>query len=305
VTPPIAVGIEVREALDAGRAVVALETTLVAHGFPEGTGAEVGHLAEQRIRAAGAVPATIGVVDGAVRVGLAPAEIDRFAGSPDARKVGPRDLAACCVQGALGATTVGGTLAACCLAGIHVFATGGLGGVHRGYAQLPDVSADLVELARAPVCVVCSGVKSLLDVRATAEAVETLGVPVLGWRTSELPLFYAPTGGPPLAARVETAGEAAAVAQAHWALGRRGAVVVARPHLGGLDAVWVEELIDAALRAARDQGVSGQAVTPFVLARLHEESGGRTLQVNRDLVVENAALAAEIAFELAEDCRTR
>ena len=133
-TPPIAVGTEVREALDAGRPVVALETTLVAARVSGGTGADVGHLAEQRIRAAGAVPATIGVVDGAVRVGLAPAEIDRFAGSPDARKVGPRDLAACCVQGALGATTVGGTLAACGLAGIHVFATGGLGGVHRGYA---------------------------------------------------------------------------------------------------------------------------------------------------------------------------
>jgi pseudouridine-5'-phosphate glycosidase len=299
VTPPLSIGAEVAEALEAGRGVVALETTLVAHGFPEGAGAEVGHEAERRIRAAGAVPATIGVVDGAVRVGLAPAEIDRFARSPDARKVGPRDLAACCVQGALGATTVGGTLAACELAGVRVLATGGLGGVHRGYAQVPDVSADLAELARARACVVCSGVKSLLDVQATAEALETLGVPVLGWRTSELPLFYAAAGGPPLAARVETAGEAAAVARAHWELGRTGAVVVARPHLGGLDAVWVEELIGEALRSAGDLGVAGQGVTPFVLARLHEESGGRTLEVNRDLVVENAALAAEIAVELA------
>jgi pseudouridine-5'-phosphate glycosidase len=299
VTPPLVVGEEVAEALAAGLAVVALETTLVAHGFPGRAGGEVAQASEQRVRAAGAVPATVGVLDGAVRVGLTTAEIERFAVAGDAaRKVGPRDLAACCVQGALGATTVGATLAACTLAGIRTFATGGLGGVHRGYAELPDVSADLAELARAPVCLVCSGVKSLLDVAATVEALETLGVPLLGWRTGELPLFYSPTGGPVLSTRIETASEAAAVATKHWELGREGAVVVARPHLAGLDAAWVEELIASALRAAREQGVGGQAVTPFVLARLHAESGGKTLQVNRDLIVENAALAAEIALEL-------
>jgi pseudouridine-5'-phosphate glycosidase len=299
VTVPLSVAPEVAEAVRGGEPVVALETTLVAHGFPAGAGGDVARASERRVRASGAVPATVGVVDGVVRVGLSAEEIDRFAGSPGARKVGPRDLAACCVQRALGATTVGGTLAVCALAGIRAFATGGLGGVHRGYATLPDVSADLGELARAPVCVVCSGVKSLLDVRATAELLETLGVPLLGWRTGELPLFYAPSGGPPVSARIETAAEAAAIARAHWALGSGGAVVVARPHLGGLDPAWIEELIEQALLAARDAGVRGQAVTPFVLARLHEASGGRTLDVNRDLVVENAALAAELAVELA------
>jgi pseudouridine-5'-phosphate glycosidase len=299
VSAPLVVAPEVAEALGAGRPVVALETTLVAHGFPSPVGGEVARDSERRVASAGAVPATVGIVDGAVRVGLSATELDRFAESPDARKVGPRDLAACCVQGTLGATTVGGTLAVCALAGIRAFATGGLGGVHRGYAERPDVSADLAELARAPVCVVCSGVKSLLDVPATVEILETLGVPLLGWRTDELPLFYAPRGGPPLSVRVEDPGEAAAVARTHWDLGRRGAVVVARPHLEGLDARATEELVETALRAAQELGISGQAVTPFVLARLHEQSGGRTLAVNRDLVVENAGLAAEIAVELA------
>jgi pseudouridine-5'-phosphate glycosidase len=302
VTPPLVVREEVAEALAAGRAVVALETTLVAHGFPGRAGGEVAQASEERVRSTGAVPATVGVLDGAVHVGLTPTEIERFAAAgAGARKVGPRDLAACCVQGALGATTVGGTLAVCTLAGIRAFATGGLGGVHRGYAELPDVSADLTELARAPVCVICSGVKSLLDVAATLEALETLGVPLLGWRTGELPFFYSPTGGPALSTRIETASEAAAVARTHWELRREGAVVVARPHLAGLEARYVEELIASALQSAREEGVAGQAVTPFVLARLHEESGGRTLEVNRDLIVENAALAAEIAVELTAD----
>ena len=290
---------EVSRALETGRPVVGLETTLVSHGFPDGAGGEVAREAERRVRAEGAVPATVGVVDGALKVGLDAAELERFVASPEARKAGPRDLAACCVQGALGATTVGGTLAACRLAGIRVFATGGLGGVHRGYDELPDVSADLGELARAPVAVVCSGVKSLLDVAATAEVLETLGVPVLGWRTSELPLFYAPTGGPAVSARVDTAAEAAAVAATHWALGRDAAVVVARPHLEGLDAALVEELVEGALRSAAARGVRGPAVTPFVLAHLHAASGGRTREVNRDLIVENAALAAQIAVAMS------
>jgi pseudouridine-5'-phosphate glycosidase len=296
---PVLIAEEVEAALSAGRAVVALETTLVSHGFPDGVGGAVARESERRVREAGAIPATVGVVDGMVRVGLSPADLDRFASAPDARKVGPRDIAASCVQGGLGATTVGGTLAICRLAGIRAFATGGLGGVHRGYAERPDVSADLGELARAPVVVVCSGVKSLLDVASTAEALETLGIPVLGWRTDELPLFYSPTGGPPVAARVDTAAEVAAIAAVHWALGRETAVVVARPHLEGLDAAWVEGLIEAALRDADAQGIRGQAVTPFVLARLHEQSGGRTREVNRDLIVANAALAAEISLAIA------
>jgi len=286
---------EVRDALLHRRPVVALETTLVAHGFPPGEGIEVGRECERRIRGAGAVPATVGVVDGAVRVGLTGEELERF--GPDARKTGPRDLAACAVQGTLGATTVGGTLAACRMAGIGFMATGGIGGVHRGFPDLPDVSADLAELARAEVLVVSSGAKSLLDVAATAEVLETLGVPVLGWRTGELPLFYSARGGPPVSARVDTAAEAARIADAHWRLGRRSALVLARPPEDGLDDV--EPLIEEALAEARSQGISGQALTPFVLGRLHERSGGATMGVNKQLVADNSALAAEVAVAYA------
>ena len=281
---------EVAEALHGDRAVVALETTLVAHGFPLGEGVEVGLASEAAVREGGAVPATIGVLDGVLVVGLTEDELHRF--SADARKLGPRDLAPAVVQGALGATTVGGTLAVCTSAGIRFLATGGLGGVHRGWPTPPDVSADLQALARARVLVVSSGVKSLLDVPATAELLETLGVPVLGWRTDELPLFYAARGGPPVSARVESADEAARIARAHWALGG-GGLVVGRPPDDSLDDV--EPLIERALAEAAAQGVQGQAVTPFVLSYLHRRSDGRTLRANRELIVGNARLAAEIA----------
>jgi pseudouridine-5'-phosphate glycosidase len=287
---------EVAEALRQRRAVVALETTLVAHGFPGEEGIAVALESERRVRAAGAVPATVGVLDGAVRIGLGEDELPRFDGS--ARKVGPRDLAACAVQGVVGATTVGGTLAACRVAGIGFMGTGGLGGVHRGFPAPPDVSADLGELARAEVLVVSSGVKSLLDVPATAEVLETLGIPVLGWRTDTIPRFYARGGGPPVSARVETAGEAAQVARAHWQLGRRSALVLAQPPAESLDDI--EPLIERALAEARAQGVAGQAVTPFVLALLHRESGGRTLAVNKRLIADNAGLAAEVAVSYAD-----
>lgn len=286
---------EVEEALAAGRAVVALETTLVAHGFPRGEGAAVAHEAERRVRLGGALPATVGVLDGAVHVGLDGRALDRFADAGDrARKVGPRDLAACAVQRSLGATTVGGTLAVCRLVGIRFLGTGGLGGVHRGWMEgTPDVSADLGELARTPVLVVSSGIKSLLDVAATAEVLETLGVPVLGYRTEELPLFYAAHGGPPVAVRVDSAEEAARVAAAHWALERPSGLLLARPPDESLEDV--EPLIEAALRQAAEHGIAGQAVTPFVLSHLHRASGGRTLRANRELVVANAGLAGEVA----------
>ena len=281
---------EVAEALRDGRGVVALETTLVAHGFPPGEGVEVGLASEAAVRAGGGVPATIGVLDGELVVGLTESELGRYDAS--ARKLGPRDLAAAIAQGAVGATTVGGTLAAARSAGIRFMATGGLGGVHRGWPDPPDVSADLNALAATPALVVSSGVKSLLDVPATGELLETLGVPVLGWRTDELPLFYSARGGPPVSARVESVDEAVRVARAHWDLGGCG-LLVGRPPDESLDDV--EPLIGAALEQAAAQGVSGQAVTPFVLAWLHRESDGRTLRANRDLVVGNARLAGELA----------
>ena len=286
---------EVADALAAGGAIVCLETTLVAHGFPEGEGFAVGAASEAAVRAAGAVPATVGILAGEVVVGLTEAELRRF--GPAARKVGARDLAACCVQGAIGATTVGGTLAAVRPLGISVMATGGLGGVHREFPHPPDVSSDLGELARTRVAIVSCGVKSLLDVPATSELLETLGIPVLGYRTDTLPLFYAATGGPPVSARVESAAEAAAVARAHWDLGAAGAVALARPPEPSLDDV--EPLIEQALAEATQQGVRGPAITPFVLARLHERSGGRTLEANRALIVGNAALAGEVAVALS------
>ena len=282
---------EVQQALHESHPVVALETTVISHGFPPGVGVEVGLAAESAVRAGGAVPATIGVVDGAVAVGLSGEELERFgAAGAGARKAGPRDLAACAAQGAVGATTVGGTLAVCRLAGIRFLGTGGIGGVHRGFAERPDISADLTELARTPALVVGSGAKSLLDVPATAEALETLGVPVLGYRTDELPLFYAAAGGPPVSARVESPEEAARIAQAHWQLGGSG-LLVGQPPVSPLD---VEPLIEEGLAAAAAQGVTGQAVTPFVLAFLHERSGGRTLEVNRELIAANAGLAARV-----------
>ncbi len=284
---------EVSEVLHEGGAVVALETTLISHGFPPGVGEEVGLDSERSVREAGAVPATVGVLDGEIRVGLTQSEIERFAAAgSEARKLGPRDLAACVVQGAIGATTAGATTAVCRAAGIRFLGTGGLGGVHRGFPSPPDISADLAELARTESLVVSSGVKSLLDVPATAELLETLGVPVLGWRTVELPLFYGAGGGPPVSARIESAEEAALIAQAHWQLGRAG-LLLARPPEESLDDL--EPLIERAIAAAEEQGVGGQAVTPFVRGRLHEESGGRTIAANRQLVAANAKLAAEVA----------
>ncbi|TML20841.1 MAG: pseudouridine-5'-phosphate glycosidase [Actinobacteria bacterium] len=286
--------IRVAEEVRGSRAVVALETTLVAHGFPPGEGVGVGLESERRVRAAGAVPATIGILDGEIIVGLTEPELARFAA--DARKVGPRDLATCLVQGAVGATTVGGTLAVCRVVGIRLMGTGGIGGVHRGWQEHPDVSADLGELARCQTLVVSAGAKSLLDVPATIEVLEALGVPVLGYRTDELPLFYSTHGGPPTSARVESPDEAARVAQAHWELGGNG-LLVARAPDESLDDI--EPLIEDALRAAGDEGVRGQDVTPFVLSFLHERSGGRTLRANKELVAANAQLAAEIAVALS------
>ncbi|MDX6413240.1 MAG: pseudouridylate synthase [Gaiellaceae bacterium] len=286
----IVVSDEVREA----DAVVALETTLVAHGFPAGEGVAVGLEAERRVRAAGAVPATVGVLDGAIRVGLGEEELTRF--DAGARKAGPRDLASCVVQRAVGATTVGGTLAVCRATGIRFMATGGLGGVHRGFPQPPDVSADLGELARTQVLVVSAGIKSLLDVPATMEVLETLGVPVLGYHTDELPLFYSAHGGPPMPARVESAAEAADVARAHWDLGG-GGLLLARPPDESLDDV--EPLVEDALAEATRRRISGQAVTPFVLSFLHEHSGGRTLEANRKLIADNAGLAGDVAVAFA------
>ncbi len=293
---------EVEAALRRGGPVVALETTLVSHGFPGAQGVEVALAAEARVRQAGAVPATIGIVDGAVRAGLTAAELERFASAgTSARKTGPRDLAACVVQDALGATTVGGTLAVCGLAGIGFMATGGTGGVHRRFAARLDISADLPQIARTRALVVSSGVKSILDVAATAELLETLGVPVLGWRTSTLPLFYSAAGGPPVSAVVTSAEEAALITAAHWRLNGAGGLLLTRPPEPSLE---IEPVIAEAVARVNRQGVRGQAVTPAVLALVHELTGGRSVAVNRQLIEDNAALAAEVAAAYAATAGT-
>ena len=284
---------EVRAALDEGSAVVALETTIVAHGFPHPTGIEVGLAMEDAVREEGATPATIGVADGVIRVGLAAEELERF--DSHATKLGPRDLAACAVSGGVGATTVGGVLAIAELTGIRFLGTGGVGGVHRGYPNPPDVSADLVALASSQAVVACSGAKSLLDIPATMEYLETLGIPVLGYRTDTLPLFYQADGGPPVSHRVDDPGTAARLAAAHWQLGGSGLLLANPPP----QSIEVEDLIGEAIAEAARQGVSGQRVTPFVLAFLHERSGGRTREVNRELAVANARLAGEVAVAYA------
>jgi pseudouridylate synthase len=293
VIPALHVTDEVADALRHGQPVVALETTLVSHGFSAGRGLHVALAAEQAVRAAGATPATIGVVDGVIRVGLGPAELERFAEAGlAARKAGARDIAACVVQQALGATTVGGTLAVCRAAGIEFLGTGGIGGVHRGYAEHLDISADLPELARTRAVVVCSGAKSILDVGATAELLETLGVPVIGWQTATLPRFYTGSGGPPVSATVTAASEAAQLAATHWQLTGGSGLLLARAPADWVD---IEALVTEAVEQVRLAGVTGQAVTPAVLAAVEELSDGRSVEVNRELIADNAGLAGRVA----------
>ena len=287
---------EVRDGLVRGAPIVALETTYVSHGFPHPVGVETARASEAAVRAAGAIPATIALIDGEIRVGLDAPALDRIA-SGDARKVSPRDLAATLADGALGATTVAGTLAVAKLCGIRHAATGGIGGVHREAERSFDISADLSELARAPVCLVSSGVKSILDVARTLEVLETLGVPVVGYGTSSLPLFYCRESDFDVPARVDTPDQAAAFCRIHWELGRGGAVLIAHPppESSALESDEANELIAAALAAAATKGVRGQAVTPFLLAHIHDAAGDRSQTVNRELIVANAGVAGAIA----------
>jgi len=290
---------EVRDALVRGQPVVALETTYVSHGFPHPAGVETALASEAAVRDGGAVPATIALMDGEIRVGLSEDDLGRIA-LEDPRKVSPRDLAATLADGALGATTVAGTLSVARLCGIHHAATGGIGGVHRDAERTFDVSADLAELARAQVCLVCSGAKSILDVPRTLEVLETLGVPVVGYTTGTLPLFYCRESEHEVPARVDDAVQAAALCRIHWELSTT-AVLIANPPPAesALTREEADRLIDAGLAAAAAAGVTGQAVTPFVLAHIHAASGGPSERVNRDLIVANAGVAGAIAAAAA------
>ncbi len=289
----------VREALDAGRAVVALESSVLAQGLPSPANRE----AEQRMRAAvsgrGAVPAITAVVRGRVTAGLEGEDLERFLRRDGIAKVSARELAVAMASNADGATTVAGSLAICAAVGIPVMATGGIGGVHREPAY--DESADLLELARSPVVVVCSGAKSMLDLPATLERLETLGVLVLAYRTDEFPGFLTARTGLNVPTRVDSAREVARVARAARKLARPGAILVVQPPpaLAALDSGIVRRAVDRALEAVRESGMRGSAVTPQLLNAVEHETGGRSLTTNVALLEANAGLAAEIAVALA------
>ncbi|WP_197058491.1 pseudouridine-5'-phosphate glycosidase [Modestobacter caceresii] len=291
---------EVADALAGGRPVVALESTLLAHGLPRPENRRAADQIEDAVRAGGAVPATIAVMDGVPHVGLTAAEVDRLCADPELAKLGVRDLPIAVAQGRSGATTVSSTALLAARAGIGVFATGGLGGVHRHAADTFDESADLVALARTSLVVVCAGVKSILDVPATLERLESLSVSVVGYRTHRFPGFYVADSGSPVDWSVASAAEAARVFAARRELAP-GAVVVANPLPVDqqLDPALHDRVIADALAAADAAGARGKDVTPFVLGHLHAASGGASLEVNVRLVLRNAELAGQIAAELA------
>lgn len=297
---------EVADALRAGHPVVALESTLVAHGLPWPVNVETAEAAEAAVRAAAAIPATIAVFGGIIHIGLDREQREHLARRGAFQKASRRDLGAIVAQRRDAATTVSATLWIARGHGITVMATGGLGGVHRGAGTSFDVSNDLDELARADgTLVVCSGAKVILDLPATLEALETRGVAVIGYRAGTLPAFTVASSGLPLEHRVETPAEAAALVHAHRELGLPGAIVLARrvPEAEALDPAVLSEALDSALSAAAGQGIAGKAITPFLLDQLRDATDGRSLRANVALIVANAALAAEIAVVLSEQDR--
>jgi pseudouridine-5'-phosphate glycosidase len=297
---------EVREALAEGRGVVALESTLIAQGLPWPENIETARQAEDAVRSAGAVPATIAVVGGRFHIGLAAEELERVAHLGSFVKAGRRDLAVALARGLDVATTVSATLWIARRAGLSVMATGGLGGVHRDAAVTFDISTDLDELARADgMLVVCSGFKSILDLPATLDALETRGVPVAGYRTDELPAFTTRSSGLPLETRVDSPDETAALVRAHRVIGLPGAVVLAQPvpEAEALDRETMETALAEATAEARREHIAGKALTPFLLDRIRRATGGRSLRANRSLIVANARLAGEVAAALARSGR--
>ncbi len=298
---PIDILPEVAAAIAAGSPVVALESTIVAHGMPYPQNAALAAELEAILRDSGAVPATIAVLAGRIRIGLDRDGLETLARGRDIAKASSRDLAAVVVAGGSAGTTVSATMRIAALAGIPVFATGGIGGVHRGAAETFDISADLQELAATPVAVVCAGAKSILDIPRTLEMLETLRVPVIGHRTSVFPAFYVRDSGCPVDHRLATPAQLAAALDLHLRLGSGSGLLIANPvpEAAALTAGEIDGAISAALDEARRAGVAQKAVTPFLLARIVALSGGRSLAANIALVRDNAALAGRIAVALA------
>lgn len=295
---------EVRAALEGHGPVVALESTVIAHGLPYPHNIEAARAMEAAIRAEGATPATIGIFAGKIVVGLNEQEVERLATGRGVQKVSRRDLAVTLATGQTGATTVAGTMLCAHMAGIHFFATGGIGGVHRGAQTSMDISADLTELSRTPVLVVCAGAKSILDLDLTLEYLETHGVPVIGWQTSEFPAFYVRSSGRPLPHRADRAETVAAIARTQWQCGLNGLVVACPiPQEYAMEAGPLEAATEEALRLARDRGIRGSATTPFLLAHVAEATGGESVEANKALLINNARLAARFARAYEESRR--
>src|SRR5579875_3131844 len=296
--PYLVLSDEVQTALAEKRAIVALESTVIAHGLPYPANIEIAQAMEAAIRAEGAVPATIALFDGKIRVGLSSQEIEQLATTPSAQvqKVSRRDLAITLAARRMGATTVAGTMLCASMAGIHFFATGGIGGVHRGAERSMDISADLIELSRTPVLVVCAGAKSILDLDLTLEYLETQGVPVIGWQTDELPAFYMRSSGRRLAHRADDIAAIAAIARTQWECGLKGIIVGCPiPQQYAMDAASLEAATQEALRLARERGIRGAAMTPFVLSQVAEMTGGESVEANKALLINNATWAARFA----------
>jgi pseudouridine-5'-phosphate glycosidase len=289
---------DVARALHEGRPVVALESTVITHGLPQPVNLELARLMESEVLSAGAQPATIAVVNGQVRVGLTQEELERLALASGVLKVSRRDLGAVIARGEWGGTTVAATMIAAHAAGIRVFATGGIGGVHRGSAG--DLSADLPELARTPVAVVCAGAKAILDLPRTLEWLETAGVPVIGWSTDEFPAFFTCSSGLPVSIRIDSPQEAAEILRAHWAIANAGGalICVPCPEEFAVPASQVEPRLQQALAQAEAGHVTGKELTPFLLSRLSELTGGDTMRANLALLRQNARVAAEVAAAL-------
>ena len=291
---------EVKEALENGKPVVALESTLISHGFSYPGNLEVAGKIEEIIRGYGVVPATIAVIGGKIKVGLTRSELEFMATSRDILKASRRDLAVIVAKGLNGATTVAATMMVAERAGIKVFSTGGIGGVHRGAEKTFDISADLQELARTPVVVVCSGAKSILDLPLTKEYLETMGVPVIGFGSEELPAFYCRESGLKVDYVADGEVEAAKIIRAMQDLGLGGGMIIANPvpEEYALSMEYMNEMIEEAVRAAEKEGIKGKKLTPYLLNKIKELTGGKSLQANIELVKDNARVAAKIAREL-------
>lgn len=298
--PDIFLAPEVAQALRDGRPVVALESALITHGLPRPLNLEVAREMEETVRQEGAIPATTAVLEGQPHIGLSPEQMGRLAAEPAPVKISLRDLPAVVARGATGGTTVAATMHLAHRAGLRVFATGGIGGVHRGHPE--DVSADLPALASIPMVVVCAGAKAILDLPRTLETLETLGVPVVGYGTDTFPAFTSPTSGLSLSLRADSPEEVAAMARARDDLGLRAALLVTVPVPEDAAIPWEEAQaeIEAAVAEADSRGIRGPALTPYLLSRLAHQTDGRSLRANRALLIHNARVAARIANRLSQ-----